>query len=159
MSTEIVYSGFDNKDQAARIQELMESVRPLFPHDINRISVLHYAQVGPGDNSANLKINIGYTEYLFVELEVYHAFFDVPRAKQRVKIIHEIVHALQAKVLMFDRDSLIDYVKAHNPDLGAYLFREHTERVETFTQHMAFGIEAMIRDTEIRVTKSLTGQM
>lgn len=141
MSAQITYKGFDNEDQAARVRELMEECRALFPEETRNIYVNLFEQIAPNDNSSTLMVEIGSLEYLYFNLNVYYAFFDTPREKQRVKIIHELIHALHGKVLMFDRDSLIDYVRAQNPDLGAYLFREHRERVERFTQVFAFAID------------------
>lgn len=148
--TEIIYKHFDNEDQLARVKELMEFIRPIFPDDIRHIYVHLYEQIGPNDNSSSLSVDIGNLEYLYFDLYIYYAFFDYPRKKQRAKILHEIIHALQGQLLIFDRDSLIDYVKAQNPDLGAHLYTQHTKLVERFTQQMAFGIDDLISSVEAR---------
>lgn len=150
--TEVVYHGFENEDQQARIAELLEGLRPLFPHDLRHIHVWLQSQIAKNDNSSPCSVNVGNMEYLFFDLYIYFPFFDVPREKQRAKLIHELIHAIQAPLNMFARDSLIDYVKAHNPDLGAYCAREHTQHVERFTQRFAFAIDDMIASIEARRT-------
>lgn len=148
MTATIEYQLFNSEDQLARMKELMEPLRPLFPHWTKKIHIHLYDQIAPGDNSSDLMVNLGHTEYLHFTINVYYCFFDNPRDIMRRKLIHELVHALHAEVLMFDNDNLIDYVKAHNPDLGAYVSREHRQRVERFTQYMAFAIDQAMPNTD-----------
>ena len=89
-------------------------------------------------------IDIGSKEYLHFTLNVYYAFFDCPVEVQREKIIHEIVHTNHAALIMFVRDRLINPIRDRNPELHEYLDPEFTEKVESFTQSMAFAIERMI---------------
>lgn len=144
----ITYRDFENAGQLARITELMEGLRPLFPEWPESIDVERIDKFDDSDQST-MSININ-PDYLNFRIEVYNCFWQVPEEKQRRKVIHEIVHALHADVIMFNRDRMVDYIKAQNPDLGAYLGQEHTARVERFTQTMAFAIERMLVATEAK---------
>lgn len=148
----ISYRDFQNGYQLARITELMESLRPLFPEWPETINVERIDKFDESDQSTmSIILN---TDYLHFHIEVYNCFWQVPEENQRRKFIHEIVHALHADVIMFNRDRMIDYIKAQNADLGAYIAQEHTARIERFTQTMAFAIERMILATEAKAKQT-----
>ena len=141
--TEIVYKGFDNEDQLTLVQGHMETLRPLIPKETRVVYVNLFERHGE-DSNAFCSVNVGSLEYLYFEISIYFPWFDRPKGKQLISLIHELIHALHGSVLMFDRDNLIDYVKARNPELGDYLSRQHTCLVEGFTQRMAYAIDEMI---------------
>lgn len=157
--TEIVYKGFDNEDQLSLVQAHMEALRPLIPKETRVVYVNLFERHGE-NSDAFCSVNVGSLEYLYFEISIYFPWFDRPKGKQRISLIHELVHALHGSLLMFDRDNLIDYVKARNPELGDYVARQHTHLVERFTQRMAYAIDEMITtaqgrqrtDSEITIT-------
>lgn len=151
----INYRDFQNRAQLTRITELMECLRPIFPEWAESIDVERFDRIDDSDQST-MSVNLN-RDYLNFRIEVYNCFWQVPEEMQRRKVIHEIVHALHADVIMFNRDRMIDYIKAQNADLGAYIAQEHTARVERFTQSMAFAIERMITATEAKAQEANFG--
>lgn len=123
----------------------------MFPHYAEMLWVERWDSMN-ADDSAVLAITPK-PAYLVMNLNVYNAFWTYPKEQQREKVIHELVHALHADVINFDRNEILAYVKRTNPELYDYLYRSHNDRVEAFTQHMAFGLERMLVAAEGRIAR------
>lgn len=143
MACEIRYSGFDNQTQRQIVDEILSELRPLFPAWLENLQVTLYTSSSEGDDII-LSFGLGTRPYLSGSLNVYYGFFDMEEDRQRAAVIHEIVHALHADILTFTRDRLIDPIKDRNEELYDYILPEYINRVEEFTQTMAFAIDRIM---------------
>lgn len=135
--TEITYHGFENEGILAHVKAIMESYRALLPDWLNSLSIVSSAQDGPGNC---LKVHYNQHEYMHARISVFPVWFDQTEERQRIGIIHELVHIQHAALLDFAESHLIDPIKERNQELHDYIHEEFRVKLERFTESAAIGI-------------------
>lgn len=110
------YSGFKNQEAEARVRQLIEENKSLFPW---WVAIAHIE--GPRDGDSGQASIFCSPHLMEVRVRVHTAFFTLPEAEQSVTIAHELGHSLIADMCEFVVDAFLDPLKERNHEAWAGL--------------------------------------
>lgn len=138
---EIRYRFFEIKREEDRIRELVESMLFLIPRWVHCLSFDRYGN-SDGDGSAASVNNE--REYRFAVVSINDKFFTAGDDRHALMLIHELIHLQHAQVYEWMRDRVLAPMENTNEDLHFHCKAEFMERVEGFTQDMAYAIHELM---------------
>lgn len=132
---------FELPEEEEQIRQLIEQVKFLAPSWIMDLSISRY--ISDEDNNAAAAVTNNHT-YREAEILIYDKFFHTSVESRRRNLIHEFLHIRHSVVADWTRGSLLALVQEKAPDAHPYMDKEYTQRIEGYTQDMAYVIDELL---------------
>ena len=128
--------------QLKSIRKIWSKLYRILPHWLERLDIQSYSNNVDSPNAIAMTSTA--EEYRLSTIEIYNGFYTEPDDRQKLAIIHEVIHIYQGSILNFVKGSLLGFIEKENKDLFQHLEAQFTKENERLTQDLAIMISELL---------------
>lgn len=128
---------FANRQLEDELKSTVERMEGVLPFWVNGIRLMYG---GPGDDPdvcANVQM---LPEYREMAVQVYDSYFGLDLGDRLVVLMHEMCHAMVARVSEWVEDRVLPLIQEQNIQLAQFIAGELSSRVESTVQDLALTL-------------------